>query len=338
MAQIIEPNQIGKREDLRDFISIVDMKDKPLLSVLGKMPDQKNMLVNWQADAYAAPISTGIGDGVDVDSFENAAVNRALISVYGQKFRRTAMVGDLAENVSNVAGAASGELARSIDKKLEEIARDIEFTIGSDNDTRAETSPASPYLTRGLGSWIANAAQTTLPVAAAFRTPSASILTGITQASGTGTPSNLTEAQLRGVLGSIFNQYGKRRSLNFVTGPGNKGAVSNFTAAGSAGNVMRTYNADLSEKTVLTNITIYEGDFNTVEVSTSLLLGGNPDPTNIVCQVRGYVLNSDLVGLCYNRPPRVMKLQDQGGGPRALVDAICCLVVKNPLALGKFTN
>lgn len=329
MPGLVEPSQVGKREDLRDFISIVDMKDKPLLAVLGKLPDQKNMLVSWQADAYATPISTGIADGVDVDSFENSAGSRALVSMYGQKFRRTAMVGDLAENVSNVAGASAGELARAIDKKLEEIARDIEFAMGGDQEAQAESSSAAPYKFRGFGKWAQSTAQAVLPVNANFLTPANSILTGL---GGTG----ITEAQFRVILTSVFNQYGKRRNLNLVCGTFIKQAVTNFTAtAGGASTVQRTYNADLSEHTVITNITLYEGDFNTVEVSTSLLVGGVTDPTSTTMTQRSYIFNSEIAGICYNRPPRVMKLPDLGGGPRALVDAICCLVVKNPLAIGK---
>lgn len=331
MAQLVEINQIGKREDLRDFISIVDMKDKPLLGMLPKLPDQKNMLVSWQADAYATPVSTGIADGQDVDSFENAAANRGLLQNYGQKFRRTAMVGDLAENVSNVAGASAGELARSIDKKLEEIARDMEFAFGGDQDAQLETGTPVPYKTRGLGTWVQVAAQTTLPVPATFRTPTASIVTGIN--------SNLTESAFRTQLQSIYTQLGKRSNLGMVCGPGIKRSVSDFTASGPASSsVLRSYNADLSDHKVTTNVTIYEGDFNTVEVYSSLLVGGNTDPTNAAVVNRAYLLAPEITGMSYNRAPRVMKLPDQGGGPRALVDTICCLVIKNPLALGKITS
>ena len=331
MAQVVEINQVGKREDLRDFISVVDMKDKPLLGLLPKLPDQKNMTVGWQADAYALPSAPGVADGVDVDSFENAAANRGLVQNYGQKFRRTAMVGDLAENVSNVAGASSGELARSIDKKLEEVSRDMEFQFGSDVDAQLETSSATPYRTRGLGTWIQVAAQTTLPVPAAFRTPTASIVTGIN--------SNLSEAAFRTQLQSVYTQYGKRTNLTLVCGPGIKRSVSDFTASGAATtSTIRAYNANLSDNAVTTNINFYEGDFNTVDIVPSLLVGGNTDPTNVVVVNRGYILPMSLLGMTYNRPPRVQKLPDLGGGPRALVDAICCLVVKNPLALGKITS
>jgi hypothetical protein len=51
---------------------------------------------------------------------------------------------------------------------------------------------------------------------------------------------------------------------------------------------------------------------------------------------RGYVLDMDMVELRYNRKPRFQELEDRGGGPRGIVDAICALCVKSPLALGKF--
>jgi hypothetical protein len=336
MAQLVEINQVGKREDLRDFISIVDMKDKPLLGIIPKLPDQKNMLVTWQADAYAAPVSTGVADGVDVDTFENAAANRATIQNYGQKFRRTAMVGDLAENVSNVAGASAGELARSIDKKLEEVSRDIELMLGSDQDAQLETSSATPYKSRGLGSWVNNAAQTTLPVPSTFRTPTASINTG-----GAGA---LTEATWRGLLSSVFTQYGKRQNLVLVCGTTVKGKVSDFTATQQANSnapiSSRYYTAGLDSNKVTTNVTIYEGDFNTVELYPSLLLGATSAGAVSATEAptRAYIIPTELFGMTYNRAPRVMKLSDQGGGPRALVDAICCLIVKNPLAFGKIAN
>lgn len=331
MAGVVEINQVGKREDLRDFISIVDMKDKPFISSIQKLPDQKNMLVTWQADAYATPISTGIADGEDVSTYENAAAFRALVQNYGQKFRRTAMVGDLAENISNVAGAAAGELARSIDKKLEEISRDMEFAFCSDQDAQLEVGIGAPYKTKGMGVWASTTGGAVLQVPAGYRTPTAQIITG----------STLTEATLRPALESVYKQHGKRYDLNLICGPTIKRKFSDFIAvSGGAGVVQKNYNADLSERTVITNITIYEGDFQTVKVSSSLLLGGTAagaQPSDAVLSERSYAFPREMIGMTYNRPPNVRKLPDMGGGPRALVEAIACLVVKNPLVLFKTT-
>ena len=336
MAGVVEINQVGKREDLRDFISIVDMKDKPFMASIQSFPDQKNMLVSWQADAYATPQSTGIADGEDVSTYENAAANRALIQNYGQKFRRTAMVGDLAENVSNVAGAAAGELARSIDKKLEEISRDMEFAFCSDQDAQLEVGIGAPYKTKGMGVWASTAGGSVLTVPAAFRTPAAQILTG---------GATLTEANLRTALASVYKQHGKRYDLNLICGPTIKGKISDFTAAhGTSTNaalITKQYTKSLDERTVITNITLYEGDFQTVKVSSSLLLAGSAAgavPSDADLSNRAYAFPREVIGFTYNRPPNVRKLPDMGGGPRALVESICCLVVKNPLVLLKIST
>ncbi|SRR5713101_4281300 len=347
MAQLVEINQVGKREDLRDFISLIDMKEKPLLAMIPKLPDQKNMLVNWQADLYATPITAGVADGQDVDTYENAAVNRGLLQNYGQKFRRTAMVGDLAENVSNVAGAKAGELARSIDKKLEEISRDIEATLCSDNSGQAETSQSTPYNTRGLGIWFGTTytnATDAAQVPSNFRTPSASVRTDPVATQNT---AYIEDVHFRPLLKSIFGFYGRRENLIALLGTWHKAAITNFTGAQATYGVaagtstwagVRAYTAGLDTEKVVNNIMFYEGDFNTVELHPSLLL--NVLTTSAVNALPGdssrmFVFPIEALGLTFNRAPRVMRLPDMGGGPRALVDAVCCLVCKNPLSGGQ---
>lgn len=329
MPALTEPNQVGKREMLADFISIADAKEKPLLAMLPKSRNLTNMLMQWQADAYASPVLSGVADGKDVGEFENAAANRALIKNYCQKVRRTAMVGDIAENVSDVAGAKSGELARAVDKKLEELSRDIEAVLGSDNDAVEETSSSTPYQTRGLGTWIKATAGTTLPVPSAFLTPSASI--------DSTAMASLTQSTFKGVLKSIFTQHGKSQNLTLVCGTALKETITGFTQyQGSSTNTwgtIRAFNDKLDGGKITDSITAFEGDFNTVVIHPSLLLANNT--TNAPTR-RGYVLAMDMLELRWNRMPRVKPLQDEGGGPRALVDAIFGLVYKNPLVGGKF--
>ena len=336
MASLIEINQVGKREDLADFISLVDMKEKPLLAMIPKGKAIENMYMRWQADRYEAPDLTGIADGVDVAAFENGAKNRVELSNYCQKRRRAAFVGDLAENVSDIAGSAKGELARATTKKLEELSRDIESVLCSDQDARLETSEASPYLSRGLGSWISNTAQTVLPVPSDFRTPANSINTTAT--------ASLRETDLRTLLKTVYSQTGRSRNLVLLCGPALREAVTNFTASRvSTGETAgantfattRTYNSDLNKKKMVTSVTVYEGDFNTVELYTSLFLA--QDQVAAVQAARGYVIDPEMLELRWNRLPRVMPLVDAGGGPRNLVDAVFGLVVKNPLGLGKFS-
>jgi hypothetical protein len=328
MAGTMERDQVGKREWLVDLISIADVKEKPLLAMIPKGPDIANTLAQWQADSYEAPNTAGVVDGKDVENYEDAARNRQLLKVYCQTVRRTAKVSRLSENVSRIAGASKGELARAVDKKLEEIGRDIEATLCSDNDTQADDGSV-PYKTRGLGSWISASAQSTFPVPAAFRTQSAAI--------DTTAMASLTEDILRTVAKTVYEQRGKKQNLTLLCGTDLKNTISGFTAyRGGSTNTyaaIRTYNRSIEDNKLTNMVSIYEGDFNTIEMIPSLLLaqGTANAPTR-----RGYLLDVEQLELCWASKPSVEKLPDLGGGPRRLIEGTFMLKVLNPLCLGKF--
>jgi hypothetical protein len=187
------------------------------------------------------------------------------------------------------------------------------------------------YKTRGLGSWISSSAQTDLPVPASQRTPSASITNTATTA--------LTESNLQNVLQSIYEQTGSQDRLILVAGPSLKKAITNFTrftvnSTSNVFNLRQTAQAASSDKLV-SNISFYEGDFSTVEIVTSLFLAANAS-TDAEKYARGYVMSPDHLMLRYGRRPRFQELEDQGGGPRGLVDAIVSLAVMSPKAMAKF--
>lgn len=333
MSQIVEPGQVGKREMLFDLISLDDYKEKPLSAMIPKEQKLTNMLMQWQADLYDVPNSDGVADGVPVKNIENAAKDRALLKSYAQKFRRTAGVGTTAENISKVAGASEGEMARALDKKMEEIGRDIEVALGSDNDCQLEESEAKPYKLRGLGSWIGSAG-TAQPTPAAYQTPANSLNTTVTA-------SLAEEADLKPVLESMYEQYGKSQDLTLVCGTKLKRAFTRFTQISSGvTNTMislRSFNQDVSEKKITSNILIYEGDFNNVQLHTSLLLANTGTRTpSAAGKARGYLLALDRLALSWGWQPTVTPLAVDGSGPRAMIEAVLGLIHKNPLIGGKF--
>lgn len=318
---------------LFDLISLDDFKEKPLLAMIPKEQNLTNMTMQWQADLYATPATTGTADGVPVKNIESAAENRAKLQNYAQKFRRTAGVGTIAEEISKVAGASEGEMARSISKKFEEISRDIESVLGSDNTAQLEESEAKPYQTRGLGDWFNSTAQTVLPVPASFLTPSGSINSTAT--------ASLTEALFKGVLESVFTYYGKSQDLDLICGTALKKAVTGFTQTSSGSTntqvAIRSFNQDMAEKKITANVIVYEGDFNNVRLHTSLLLAqtGTSTPSN-AGKARGYVIPFDRLALSWGWQPKVTPLAADGSGPRAMIEAVVGLVHKNPLIGGKF--
>jgi hypothetical protein len=329
MPATTEILQVGKREDLSDIISVVDAKKCVLTSLIAKGKKPTNTKFSWQADNYATPSTAGVVDGTDVSAYEDAAENRGKLENHVQLFRRTPMVTQMAEEVSVVAGindsdpngvAGSTEFARAKAKKVVELKRDIEQTLLSDNEAQ-EDNGTNAYKTRGLGKFLQSSAQSYLPVPTAFLTPAASIFS-----SGYLT---FDEDDMRALLQSRWEKTGaadanlvgilsaniKNRITDFTRWVPN---VSNFTIA-------RAYNPANTSK-VESKVDVYSGDFGTVELMLSSFL---PDA------YRGYIIDPSYVELRTHTAPRIKPLPDLGGGPRALIEAIVGLCVKNPQAHAK---
>ena len=325
------PNFSGLREDLADVISIVDNKNTPVTSTARKGADITNPGVfSWQADEYKDPSFDGVLTNADVSTFDDASSSRALLSGRAMKFRRSIKVDDYTQ-ISDIAGIGKNKaFAHSVSKSLVELKRDIESAVCSDRDSQEQAS-TNPYRTRGLGSWINASAQTDLPVAAAFRTPSGSINTTAT--------ASLTESEVQAVLQSMYTVTGTMSSMMLVCGPELKRAFTNFTrfaggADSKSGLSIRTFTQSAESKKIVASIDSFHGDFGVLDIVPSLFLA--KDQASAVQLARGYVMSSDMIELRYGRRPRFQELEDMGGGKRALVDAIAALVCMNPKGLAKF--
>jgi hypothetical protein len=331
---LIEPNQVGVREDLSDLIAVADMKATPFTSMVPKGSKPGNMRLDWQADNELAVDTNGVLDGEDVTSFNNPAEDRALVSVYAQKFRDSQKIGDLAENVSNVAGVSEKEKARAIVKSIRKIKRSIEAKALSDDDTQAQ-SGANAYEMRGLGVWIQNGAQGTLPVDANFRTPAASV-------DATANTSSITEADINDVLESIYGETGEIKTFDAICGPKFRKRVSDLQltqpeAAGADAVIARYISAKSSDRKLEKRIDIIVGDFGTINLHTDLFLGYSAGSrTAATGDGRCYILDMKDLMMRFSRTPGAQELPDLGGGPRFLTDAVCGLLVGNPLKHGAF--
>lgn len=329
MAALFERSQVGKREDLADYISLVDAKDTPIVSMAPKGNKPGNTLLQWQADSMPSAVTTGSVDGVDVSSYQNLNSGRAVVSNYIQVFQRAIRVSPLAVDVSVVAGLRD-ELAGMVAKGIKLLKRDMEATVSSNNDAQADDG-TNPYLTKALGTWISTSGGSVLQVPSAYRTPSASINTTAT--------ASLTETNIQAVLTSIYSQTGQFKEYDGVVGTNLKRAFSNllFTTTlsststvgvtGAGGTAIRTFSRDANSDAYIASVDIFEGDFGRIKLHPSLFM---PDADN------GYVLDMELLELRYTNLPEVTELPDAGGGPARLIKAVAGLVVKNPLGLGKF--
>jgi hypothetical protein len=333
MAQATSYNVSGDREDLTNFLTILEPEDCPKTSTFAKSSNVTNTYQTWQADTLAAVEFAGIIEGQDVQAFNNEAANRARFGNYVQSFRRPWMVSRIQE-ASDPAGVSS-EVANSKVKAMRELKRSIEAAIGSDNDMQADTG-VLPWKTRGLGKWIQATAQTTNAVPTAFLTPSGNIDTTAT--------GSLTESLFNDVFQSIFQQNGGRRNYTLFAGPSLKRAISKFQRAEGSSGTTKTYQVtqDATEKKVTLNVTIYDGDFHTVtivpDLFNGLLDGAAVTSTTNQQKARGYVIDPSLVGIGYMLGVQSDELEDQGGGRRGFISATMLLQVKNPRGLGKFAG
>ena len=348
---LLQPNQGGSvplastssaREDLADYIAIVDAKSTPFVSMAPKGRDIGNMQFSWQVDNYGAPVLAGVVDGTDVTvaSASNPVVNRTRLNNYGQAFRRDLRIGFIAET-QDVAGVTD-ELANGIAKKLVEIKRDMESTFLCTNQAAQADNGTNPYLTGSMGNWLNSTNASNIGACA-----SGSPFLPASGAVDTTASASFTEATAQNVLTAIYSATGTFRDYDCILGTTLKRAFTNLTASatavtsttnGIAATSVRTFNQDLSADTFKASIDLFEGDFGRLVLHPSTFLGGKNSTSLSAQAYKGYVIPMDMVEVRYAKLPQVKTLPDAGGGPARLVEAIAGLVVKNPSGFGFFNG
>jgi hypothetical protein len=349
---LLQENQAGTvplastsaiREDLADYIAIVDAKSTPFVSMAPKGKDLGNMQFSWQVDNYGDPQLQGVVDGADVtvSSAANPVTNRTRLNNYGQVFRRDLRIGFIAET-QNVAGVTD-ELANGIAKTLVLIKRDMEATFMCTNQAaQTEVSTANPYLTGSLGNWLNSTNSSNIGACA-----SGSPFLPASGAVDTTAAASFTEATAQNVLTAIYGNTGTFRDYDCIVGTTLKRAFTNLTASGTtqvvnsnsiAATSVRTFNQDLSSDTFKSSIDLFEGDFGRLILHPTTFIGGKNGTALSAQATKGYVIPMDMVEVRYAKLPQVKALPDAGGGPARLVEAIAGLVVKNPSGFGFFNG
>ena len=336
MALLLEKGynatQSGGREDLSNLIANVDAKSTVFTSMAKKGKKPGNVLMSWQMDAYESPSAAGVVDGTDVDmtsagSFTNPAKNRVLAQNYAQIFRRVFRVSSLANEIQIVAGVKS-ELANGIAKKLVEIKRDMELTFLNDADAQIDNG-SNAYLTKSMGSFLhasgTGGGGSDLTVSSSFRTTAAT----------SNKADEVAEEDVQNMLKTLFENTGTIRDYDLLLGTALKRNFTSFTqsATGSADRLaIKTFNTESSAKAFINVIDVFEGDFGRLRLHPSTFIAESGSAVNF----KGYVVPFDQVEIRYGKLPQIKELQDNGGGPARLIEAVAALVVYNPKAFGYY--
>jgi len=320
MAKAASYNTAGNREDLTDILSILEPEATPLLS-LAKKKRATATYNEWQVDSLSDPVISGVNEGEDVTSFQNATANRARLGNYIQKFRNAFMVSDI-EQLVDVAGVSS-EFAEAEGKATREVKRSIETAICSTQDRQADAGTGSPYLTRGLSKWL-EASLSDVPDAYEC------------VARDTTTP--ITEVLFNGVLQDLYNANGMPGGqLTLIAGATLKKDISFFSRATSG--VQSTYNVTQTadSKKITLTVNMYEGDFGNVAIVPSAFVSRTAGAPGTVVADAGLLVDPEYVGVFTLKAESRTELEDQGGGKRGFVDVICGLACYSPKAHGVFS-
>lgn len=342
MPLLVSTPQVGVREDLADYIAIVDAKSTPFVSMAPKGKDLGNATFSWQVDNYAAPTLAGVVDGTDVtvSSASNPVPNRTRLYNYAQAFRNDLRIGFFAET-QNVAGV-SDELASGISKKLVELKRSMEATFTCTNQAAQADNGTNPYLTGSLGNWLTATNSSNIGALA-----SGSAFAPASGAVDTTTSANFVEATAQNVLTAIYGATGVFRDYDCLLGTTLKRAFTNLTAASAtqvantnsiAATAVRTFNQELGNQNYVSSIDLFEGDFGRLVLHPTTFIGGKNSSALSAQAYKGYVIPMDMVEIRYAKLPEVITLPDAGGGPARAIQAIAGLVVKNPNGFGMFNG
>lgn len=344
MSMLFEKTQIAKKEDLLDLLTRVDSKATPLMSLINKGTTPHNTFMSWPVDTYADPALGGTVDGTDVSSYDNHAVNRALLSTYLQTFRKSYQVSRLAQDVSDVAGLGSGnEIAEASAKAGVELVRNIETALLSDQEHDADDG-TDPYLLRGLGVWIRDTANITAAGAGSLggqggghQVP-ANYRPAAGQIIGTATAS-ITESDIQAVLQTIWGATGMSGDYKLFADATLRRAFTDFTRTiATAGYSQRSLNYDGDGTRISNTTTIFDGDFGSVEVIADNFIGANRPGVSFAQEAgRGYLLDMNMLDLRTNKQPTIEKFEDTGGGERFLIEGRSTLQVRNPIGLAQFS-
>jgi hypothetical protein len=232
--------------------------------------------------------------------------------------------------------AVSSEVEYAKMKTLREMKRDIEAIVCSNNE-RQSGNGNTAWKTRGLFRWTGSNRATgsdgnessnqmvrTAPddVPAEYRTPAAQDI----DAAG-----DLTEANLNGVLQSLFETHSAKKTYMGVFGTEVVEKIDNFTRlTGDQNNERYTLTDNMDKKTINLEVKVFNSSFGRVNVIPSVFLNHN----GLVGDVdAGLLLDLELLELQYMEPLHLRDLDDEGGGPRGYGKTIFSVMCKNPKGL-----
>jgi hypothetical protein len=334
MPGMIETGQVGKRQDLSNYITNIERTATPLFTMLRK-DDVHKTTFETQVDDYGETDDiAGVASMKDADSFSDQSENRGIIENSVQKMWEKPGVDDFAENVNENPALPSGEYTEQVRKAVVRLKFRVEKKLLSRTQAKKQgVGGATAYETCSIGGFVASGAPTgTQVVPERYRTPAAHLYTG--------TVANLTVDTVNGIMQEIFEATHGQGTFTGILGSEVKERISNFsifTPTVASTTTVRSINSQ-NDKTLQTVVDVIKGDFGVVALMPSTRVnhfdGTGAATSQAVRRGSGFILDLNMWGLAFKRRVGHKQLENKGGGPRGIVDTIFALRCKNPVPNG----
>lgn len=310
-------NVIGTRENLSDLIANISPVDCPLTNMLRK-DSALNTYTEWQMDSLAAPATNAQLEGDVAPAAVFGATTRA--GGYTQIFAKSATVSGTVQNTVK-AGRGKDELAYQITKKTKELKRDIEWAL-LNNATQNAGNTTTARQTRGLSGWI----DSNYSIGAGATMPAYSANTARTAAGNRA----LTETLLKSVIQQVYSAGGDPDII--MANPVQRQAISGMSSS-------NTRFQDVSNKTLVSTISVYESDFGTLKVVPNRFLDLTSGSTTYTAnQGTVYVLESGRLAQAMLRNFQVKDLAVTGDFEAKEIIAELALKVDSNAAHGSIRD
>jgi hypothetical protein len=320
---LLEPDLVGKRQDLSDMIYIADRKTTPGIASIKKGEPLSVWLYDYIAKSYGDRKRESPPDGKDVNAFDMQSP-KVVLQARAEEFRRAPMVGEQAQAVSEAGGLAGTKnlFNEARADQMLEIGRDVEKALWSDTDSRPSDGVNGSQF-RGMDTWLSRGPFDELPVPAAAMIPANQIFTG--------SIATMAEDDLGALIQAKYENTGASSDLRGFVTPIVKNRVgffgryqANVTAYTSA---VFVTTGKLAGNTLFgPTVDIYKSDWGTFELFPVL--------TDFMPSAyHGFFLDMDHPRIRGMGGAKEQKdLPDLGGGPRSLIKWILSLHPGDPRA------
>ena len=327
MATLHEKDARNKPDDWADLISIVESDKTPFTSMIKKGRQPNQVVHRWQAKKYPDVGFNGVQDGKDATQFN--ATQAEEITGVAQKVWYNIGVSDFMEELADVAGVSGSNFNYQLSEGVKVLSRIIEKRALSNEDVSRDDGVDNANETRGIFKWADNSFVANYGVPTTFQTPAASKYSSTLAA--------FDEAAFRAMGVSAYKQRKGPAKQDGFLGIDLKEKFTAFTSYQKNETdftPVRRFNHQANEtfKSVVDRLIL---DSGTYDLHTSSFLRCDPETgaETDYTHSSGIFVDMDMVSLAYTRMPRVKKLEYQGGGHKAIIDAIFMLQCDNPLTL-----